>query len=314
MISGDVAKLADGPEGSGCYATLLTNRGAIVADLHVARIGEVFWIESARGQISNIKQTLERFIIADDVELIDQSDAFAAWGLEGPAAEVLLGELFGSDAKPALPAPSQWSEVDCLGTTALVGAFGMSGERAFQLRVPVEKGDALKQAIVSAAAAVAAKDASGEPVEFRIGDFSALEVLRVEAGIPALEQELLGALPPEARLEHAISTDKGCYVGQEIVARLRSRGQVNHLLVGLRFEGGGAPPAPGAELRAGDRKTGRVTSRATSPSQGEIALGFVRRENAEAGTRVAFEGGEAIVVELPFVPLPAIGDRVRESA
>ncbi len=301
MISGDVEALMKGPDGSGCYATLLTNRGAIVADLHVGRFGDVFWLESARSQIANIKESLERFIIADDVELVDQSEAFAAWGLEGPAAEELLSALVGNQGEQAnlLPSPNQWCEVECAGVTTWIGAFGMSGERAFQLRVAAEQSDALKKAVLATAAD--AKNSAGEPVEFAVGDAADLEVLRVEAGVPGLEAELLGVLPPEARLEHAIATAKGCYVGQEIVARLRSRGQVNRLLVGLRFEDNGSRPEGETELRAGDRKTGRVTSSVSSPSQGEIGLGFVRREHSEEGTRVVFDGGEAVVSALPFV-------------
>lgn len=309
MISGDVEALANGPEGSGCYATLLTNKGAIVADLHVGRFGEVFWLESARSQIANIKESLERFIVADDVELIDQSDGFVAWGLEGPSAEVLLGALLEKKVEEAnvLPLANQWCEVKCAGVTTWIGAFGMSGERAFQLRVAAEQGDVLKQSILAAAAD--AQNPTGELIEFAVGDATALEVLRVEGGIPALETELLGVLPPEARLEHAIATAKGCYVGQEIVARLRSRGQVNHLLVGLRFEADASPPERETELRVGDRKTGRVTSSVSSPSRGQIALGFVRREHSEAGTRVVFDGGEAVVSALPFVePTVAAAD------
>ena len=303
MISGDVEALAKGPDGSGCYATLLTNRGAIIADLHVGRFGEVFWLESTRSEIASVKESLERFIIADDVELVDQSDVFGAWGLEGPEAEALLGLLIdqGEGQASTLPQPNQWCEKQCAGVPVRIGAFGMSGERAFQLRVPIEQAEVLQNAIVSAAADL--KDAAGKPVAFALGDDAALEVLRVEAGLPALTSELAGVLPPEARLEHAIATDKGCYVGQEIVARLRSRGQVNHLLVGLRFSDAASAPSPDTELRVGDRKTGRVTVRASSPSQGEIGLGFVRREHSEPGTRVVFDGGDAAVAALPFVEL-----------
>ena len=113
-------------------------------------------------------------------------------------------------------------------------------------------------------------------------------------------------LPPEARLEHAICPTKGCYVGQEIVARLRSRGQVNHLLVGLAFDDDADPlPEAGTALHAEDRATGELTTVVRSPDAGAIALGYVRRAHAEPGTVVDFAGGTATVHRLPFVPLPS---------
>ncbi len=107
-------------------------------------------------------------------------------------------------------------------------------------------------------------------------------------------------LPPEARLEASISYTKGCYTGQEIVARLRSRGHVNHLLVGLRFPDGELP-AVGAAVRAGDVAVGEITSAAVSPDAGAIALAFVRVGNEAPGTKLAVEGRVAQVRALPFV-------------
>jgi folate-binding protein YgfZ len=107
-------------------------------------------------------------------------------------------------------------------------------------------------------------------------------------------------LPPEARLERSICATKGCYVGQEIVARLRARGQVNHLLVGVSIDAD-ALPVEGTELSVGDKRTGELTSVVRSPSLGPIALAFVRREHAEPGTSLSFAGGTGCVVSLPFV-------------
>jgi aminomethyltransferase len=133
------------------------------------------------------------------------------------------------------------------------------------------------------------------------GSFEALEILRVEAGLPALGSELdEEVLPPEARLERAISTSKGCYVGQEIVARLRARGQVNHLLVGLRLESPLLPDV-GTKLSVDGRTTGELTSVVLSPSEGPIALGYVRREHAEVGTQIEIAGQRARIAALPFV-------------
>mgnify|MGYP006139901315 FL=1 len=288
MISGDVGKLEAADNGAGCYATLLTNRGAIVADLHVGRLGERFWLESTRSEIPRISMALDRFIIADDVNLVDRSEEFAVWGLEGPLAGQILSAAIGGGKD--LPAGDYWDEVNIAGADVVVGAFGWSGESAYQLWVAPGAKEVVAEALDAA---------SGSPL-IR-GSQAALEVLRVEAGIPALGSELdEEVLPPEARLERAIATDKGCYVGQEIVARLRARGQVNHLLVGLKFEAD-TKASVGVALSSGGKSTGEVTTLVESPDLGRIALGYVRRDHAEPGTVVDFEGGHGTVAALPFV-------------
>ena len=289
MISGDVQALESAAPGAGCYATLLTNRGAIVADLHVARFENAYLLESLRSELPKIVETLERYVIADDVELLDRSADFATLGLEGPAAPAVLEKA--TAGRISELAEEDWAESTIGGREVLVGGFGFSGERGFQIRMKPEDLGAVEEALGVA---------SGGDVLVR-GDFEALEIMRIEAGLPALGRELdEEVLPPEARLERAISTSKGCYVGQEIVARLRARGQVNHLLVGLRIESPELPEV-GLELRAAGRVTGELTSVARSPTEGPIALGYVRREHAEAGTEIEFDGGRASVATLPFV-------------
>jgi len=297
MISGDVAALAAAGPGAGCYATLLTNRGAIVADLHVGLLGEAFLLESTREALPRIRETLERYIIADDVTLRDLSGESAAWGLEGPRAEAILEAATDDPRRLADQrlAEEAWAERAIAERTVRIAAFGFTGEAAFQLRMPPADAEA-----VLAALDAAAREVGLESGLVR-GDGEALEVLRVEAGIPLLGAELdEEVLPPEARLERAVAAGKGCYVGQEIVARLRSRGQVNHLLVGLRIESGELP-AVGTRLQVEGRRTGEITSAVASPSEGPIALGYVRREHAEPETRVDSEAGSARVAALPFV-------------
>lgn len=296
MISGDVNRLEETGDGAGCYATLLTNRGAIVADLHVGKLGEAFLLESLGSEIPRIIEALDRLLIADDVTLTDRSSDFATLGLEGRTARGLLADAAEGD----VPEADAWGTLRVGGAEVLVGAFGWTGEAGFQLRFAEAERTAVEAALEDAAGGTLVR--GGALVR---GGEEALEILRVEAGVPALGRELdEDVLPPEARLERAIATDKGCYVGQEIVARLRARGQVNHLLVGLELEADEAPPA-GTELAVGDRKTGELTSVVVSPGLGTIALGFVRREHAETATEVTFEGGRARVVELPFVPVSA---------
>ncbi len=290
MVSNDVEALEPGPARSGCYATLLSRKGRIVTDLHVLLRPEAYWLELSRDVVSEITSTLEKFIVADDVELADRSADTDRLGLEGPAARAILAAA--ADAPAACPdlAPAACADLRIGGVDAVVAAFGWSGETAYQILAPTGGGDAVAACLEEAA----------EPGVLRRTSEAVLEILRVEAGIPRLGAELSDdVLPDEARLEAAISTTKGCYTGQEIVARLRSRGQVNHLLVGLRFPDGSPAPV-GTALEIGGRRSGEVTSSCMSPGAGAIGLGFVRRAHAEAGTELAAEGRVVRVTAVPF--------------
>ena len=287
MLSNDVSTLAQGPDSSGCYALLLTHRGAITADFHVMLRPDAFWLETSRGAVAGVIERLERFIVADDVELLDRSDEFARLGVEGPGAAAQLSAAAGAPVSLTL---DSCGDFELAQASTVVAAFGWSGEQAFQIFVAPDVADRVLAALL------AGEDGT-EAAEI---DPEALEVARIEAGTPQLGAELdEEVLPDEAGLDRAISTTKGCYTGQEIVARLRSRGQVNHLLVGLRFEG--ALPAPDAALHNDTRRTGEVTSACASPVAGLIGLGFVRRDDAVAGTSLKLDGGSATVALLPFV-------------
>jgi folate-binding protein YgfZ len=132
-------------------------------------------------------------------------------------------------------------------------------------------------------------------------DSDTLEVLRVEAGAPRYGVDMTEAtIPLEAELQRAINFQKGCYIGQEVIARATYRGHMNKKLSGLLL--GEASPAPGAELKRGDKKVGFITSVVRSVARGQnIALGYVHRESVDAGTELEVEGQKAIVAALPFV-------------
>ncbi len=298
MISNEVEALTLGRSGSGCHAALLTNRGAIIADLRVVLREDGFWLLVERDALEAALTALDKFIVADDVALADASARYVQWSLEGPAGAAVL-DAVGVDSTLEADAAI---DVTIAGVSVTLVATGVSGEWARRLIAPVDGADAVEAALREA----------GGAHGLVVGDPDTLEMLRIEAGTPRQGLELDDVLPDEARLDSAISTTKGCYVGQEIVARLRSRGQVNHLLVGLRFDG--AAPAVGATLTAGDKRTGEITSVARSPRVGEIALGFVRREHSEPGTRVDADGLEGIVSTLPFVAPAHAGSSAGERA
>lgn len=278
MLSNDVTRIsAEGPA-RGCYATLLTTRGRIVADLHVLARPDGFWLEMAAFVVGDVIARLAKYIVADDVVLADRSADTARLAVEGPGSTALL-EAAGGCALSEVPAEG-WATGRIADCEVTLARFGWTGEEAWQLFVPASAGPAVGEALVAAGAGARSLDA--------------LEVLRIEAGVPRLGPELdEEVFPDEARLDAAISRSKGCYTGQEIVARLYSRGAVNHLLVALDFEGDTPPPAE-SSLFCGDKRTGEVTSACLSPSLGAIGLGYVRKEHADAGTvlRCVSEAGE----------------------
>jgi folate-binding protein YgfZ len=295
MVSNDVASLSPGPTSSGCYAVLLTPKGKIVADMQVLLRPEAFWLDLAGAAAASVIERLDRYIIADDVTLSDESQALARLGVEGPNAEAVL-RAAGVDA---LPGSDAVLDGYVGGAEVAIARFGWTGETGFQLFVPRQSEEAVAAALMEAGAGVGLVEASEE----------ALEILRIEAGVPRFGRELSeDVLPDEARLSRAISYSKGCYTGQEIIARLHSRGQVNHLLVGLRL-GDDAVPDVGEEIwpdsddsggsRPG-RAIGELTSVCLSPEMGQIGLAFVRRAQAEPGTRLRIAGIAASVASLPF--------------
>jgi len=284
QVSNDVALLAPG---QGCYATVLTVKGRIVADLHVLAWDECLWLETGASVHEALWQRLDRTIVADDVSLEDASARFARFGLEGARAEEILEAASG---RPQPLEPECAARVEIAGRPVVAWAFGFTSLPAVQLLVAPDGAAPVRAALLEAGAHHGLVEARRET----------LETLRVEAGVPGLGSELdEDVFPAEARLERAISTRKGCYTGQEIVERIRSRGAVNYRLVGLRFTG--PVPAPGAELRSREgKRVGEVTSVAHSPRAGAIGLGFLRRELETPGTEVRTADGTAWVAELPF--------------
>jgi folate-binding protein YgfZ len=291
MVSNDVTALGDAPENSGCYAALLTPQGRIVSDLHILVRGETFWLETGADHVGPVIERLEKYIIADDVELRDATSDLSRFALEGARARATLTAASG---QPLSLAPDAAEGIVVAGAALVCAAFGFGGGEGFQL-------------FVSPADTVRVADALALAGAVR-AERAALEVLRIEAGEPALGSELAeDTLPDEARIGRAVSETKGCYTGQEVIARLRSRGGVKHFLVGLRSTTGEPLAELGTRIfRPDEKKSGELTSKTESEAAGgEIGLGFVHRDDAEPGTLLVCDGRELVVCALPFVPLGA---------
>jgi folate-binding protein YgfZ len=286
MVSGDVKALdAAGPR-SGCHALVLTREGRIVAEVRVLARAERLLLELERAALPGTLAHLGRYVVADDVRLADASDAFARLALEGPAAADVLAAALGA---PLALADEAVAEVALGGARLLAASWSLSGLPGVQLLPAAADAAAVRDTLLAAGRGRGVAPAGPE----------VLELLRVEHGVPRFGRELTAdVLPAEARLDRAVSETKGCYTGQEVVTRMRSRGRVSHLLVGLRFDAEGA--AAGAELRAGGRAVGSVTSVAASPRFGPIGLGFVRAADAAPGSELAAGAVRARVAALPF--------------
>ena len=283
MLSCNVKRLAPG---GGAHGLLLTPQGRIVSELHLLHRGDELWLETETAAIAGVIERLLKYVIADDVALADASANWARIALEGAGAH----ELFAALGGVLPPVEHGVTALAIAGAEVIAARYGFTGAPALQLFAPRASEEAVLRALVAAGARLASEEL--------------FDRLRIEAGTPWLGAELdESVLPAEARLDGiAVALDKGCYTGQEVVARMRSRGRHSHLLVGLRFSGA-ALPAPRTALASERGEAGSITSCAHSPRFGAIGLGYVQAALAEPGTvlRVAASAVEATIVALPFV-------------
>jgi folate-binding protein YgfZ len=286
MLSNDVEHLAPG---QGVYALLLTEQGRPVAEMVVLALADAFWLEMDRAALPRVREALERYVVADDVELEDA--AVHGVAVRGRAASGVLGAVLGVEGG-GLDALRECDHLELAhaGAPLHVARLNDVGVDGFHLWTPsLASRDALADALVAAGAR-------------RLGD-DALEVQRIAAGFARGDvdygpQTLAAEVPSFAR---AVSYRKGCYLGQEVMERVAARGHVNWLLVRLTAD---APFAAGARVKDGDVEVGRVTSVARAPGVGTIALARVRAAVAEAGRTLAVEGDATDVpVVLATVPV-----------
>jgi len=283
--------------GQGCAAAFCSPKGRLVADVHVYVLPEELLLDFEPGLSTALIQRLEHHIVAEDVQVVDVTPYYGLLTVQGPkAAEVLARlELF-----PTLPTESlRFATVSdpTLGDIYLMHR-SRCGFAGFDLFVPTAALGAVLDKLVAAC-----RDVGG-----RISGFDALDLARFEAGIPRFPVDMDETnLPPEAGLDQsAISYSKGCYTGQETIARIRTYGQVVKALRGIRLADVlPSLPEKGSKLVKDGREVGYVTSAKFSPSlQANLALGYVRREANAVGTDLVVRtpAGEspARVVELPF--------------
>lgn len=290
MISNDVKSLKPG---YGCLATLLTEQGRIIADLRVYALENCFLLDVDVRIKDKVIETLSRFIIADDVEMEDLSEAQATVSLQGPKAAQVLAA---AGAPFSLTKELQHCEATIHAVIVRLIRISDTGEDGCEILMPCAQAETIWQALLK----------SGEAMGVQPVGLAALNILRIEAGIPWYGLDMdESRIVLEVGLEQAISFKKGCYLGQEVVERATARGQMNRKLSGFIIQNGDAP-APGDKLLSDGKEVGWVTSVAHSPRLGKpIGLGYVRREHLTPGATLRIDRpGTAMIAEISTLPFP----------
>lgn len=294
MVSNNIRDLA---AGRGVYAFILNPQGHILGDLNAYNRGESLLVDTDRSQAEKILAIFRKYIIMDKVEVSDLSESLTALGVSGPKArEVLTACGF---ELPELAAPQigdlslhdmKWRGVDC--------TLVRSNENSYEIWLAPGEVKKLWDALLTAGATPVGAEA--------------LETRRILTGIPLYGVDIREReLPQETEQARALSFTKGCYIGQEIVERIRARGNVHRMFAGF-VVANGEPIAAGAKIVARDtaagnavavdKEVGEVTSVASLPGEPgrSVALGYIRREVGAPGREVTIGAAAAKVVKLPF--------------
>jgi folate-binding protein YgfZ len=266
LVTNDVKSLA---EYRWMPAVFPTVQGRLIGAVRIARLQDGFLIDTERASHDAVLKTISRFTMAGDFRVADLTDESVMLSVQGARAGEVVGKVvkgIGADLKR-----DEVSGVE--GVTVMRATH--TAEDGFDLVVDLERATEFREKLVDAGATMV--------------DEGTFEVLRIEAGIARFGRDMDETnVVPETNLDDAVSFTKGCYVGQEIIVRIKHRGHPAKKLVGLKAD---RPLAPGSI----------VTSAAVSPKVGNIGLGYVRYESIEPGTKVDIDGISATVTELPFI-------------
>ncbi len=293
----------DLPPNHGNYSLVLNAQGRIQGDLVAYNRGEYFLVVTETAQAEKLKGIFDKYIIMDDVEVADVSQKLTAIGIAGPKSREILmqGGFAFPDLSPGEIVDLDWHNIGI----SVARGLGDRGE-SYEVWFAPDHATAVWDALVNAGATPAG--------------YEALEWLRILHGIPRYGVDVTERyLPQETGQDRALHFAKGCYLGQEIVERIRSRALLHRGFAGFIVEG--PAPAPETPIMAGDKKVGEITSSAeipvsnlraphlpqsadvgtTNPDEKKtFALGYIRTESSAPGTEVRINEARAIVSALPF--------------
>src|ERR1700693_4031424 len=287
MITNNVRDLATE---HAVYAFLLNPQGRILGDMVVSNMGETLEMETDLSQLEKIIATFDHYIIMDDVEVTNISERWTALGVAGPPSRAVLNAagIGVPELQPLETHAAQCTcDCDCVQCTVVRGEDGQ--QESYELWLAPKDVHKTWQALVAAGATPVGSEA--------------LEMLRIVAGVPLYGGDIRERdLPQETEQMPARNFTQGCYVGQEIVERIRSRGNVHRKFTGFLL-GGAAAIAAGDKIVSGEKEVGEVTSVAAlrTPSGDQtVALGYIRREVGVPGREVTIGTVQATVVSLPI--------------
>jgi folate-binding protein YgfZ len=278
FLNGQVTNnVKDLQPGRGCYAALVSAKGKLQSDLNIYRLENELLLDFEPGYVEIVTRRLEKYVIAEDVQIIDADPHYGLLSVQGPRSAEILEKHPISAMEISKIADPRLGEIYVANRPRLRGP-------GFDLFVPTAAMTEMAAQLVSLGG--------------RLCGWRAFETARIEAGIPRFGIDMDETnLAPEALDAKAISYSKGCYIGQEVIARVRTYGQVAKSLRRLKLENG-EPPPKGAKIFLGDKEVGYITSALQSPaSDAVMALGYIRRE--------ADEPGSELLVETPTGKLPA---------
>ena len=317
QVTNDVKKLG---VGEGCYAALVTAKGKMVGDLNIFALQDEMLLDFEPGLTQTVTERLEKYIVADDVQVVNVAPYYGLLSVQGPNAESVVRALGLFGAVPVKEFDSvnisdtTQGEIYLMNHPRLAGSEGFLSSRScdtmdrrdgavpgttgFDLFVPTNSVGAVADKVIAAA-----KSFGG-----RLCGWTAFETARIESGIPRFGVDMDETnIPLECGIEaRAVSYNKGCYIGQEIINRIHSIGHVNRELVGLRIaDNAKALPVTGDKLFQMGKQVGHVTSAVDSPTlKAILVLGYVRREASAIGTELVLRTprweSSAKLEKLPF--------------
>ncbi|HTX21478.1 MAG TPA: aminomethyltransferase family protein [Candidatus Aquilonibacter sp.] len=295
QVTNDVKKLR---AGEGCYAAIVTAKGKMESDLNIFNLPDELLLDFEPGLTGKISARLEKFIVADDVQIVNAAPHYGLLSVQGPNAGEIVRVL---NLFPEIPA-RQFGSLKI--SNATLGEIYLAnnprlGTSGFDFFVPNNSLGAVADKLIAAAKRIGGRAAG----------WTAFETARIETGIPRFGADMDETnIPLECGIEdRAVSYNKGCYIGQEVINRIHSIGHVNKELRGLRLANDlKTLPRKHDKLFFTDKEAGHITSAVKSPAlNANVALGYVRRDANQFGTELILKtaAGEsaAKIAELPFV-------------
>jgi aminomethyltransferase len=274
LLTNDVSQLK---ENGGQRSALLNSKARVLADLHLYPQTDSLLVDTGESAASHVKEILDKFIITEDVQIQDATADLVQITVQGPKSSEAIQEILGVEARYL-----KQLEQKSLGPSTII-ARDRTGQSGYDIILPPLEADPVWHGFLL----------NGADIGLNPVGSQALEILRLEAGYPKYSVDVdENMIVLEAGFKEALSFSKGCYLGQEVVARATHIGRVNKQLVGLEIETKEVVPAR-SKLMSDDKEAGFITSAAFSPGLGKVAsLGYANREFAKPGTKVNVQTGQ----------------------